>query len=79
MANPEHLQILMQGVETWNQWRSKNRDIKPDLTSVCLAGTDLSEADLSETAREYHRNRKLRDALIPLILLSVKESLKSSI
>ena len=31
MANPEHLQILEQGVEAWNQWRCHNPDIKPDL------------------------------------------------
>ena len=36
MANPEHLQILQQGVEAWNQWRDRNRDIKPDLVGANL-------------------------------------------
>jgi hypothetical protein len=31
MANPEHLEILKQGVEAWNEWREKNPDIEPDL------------------------------------------------
>ncbi len=24
MANPEHLAILKQGVEVWNEWRKRN-------------------------------------------------------
>ena len=31
MANPEHLQLLQQGVAAWNAWRHDNRDITPDL------------------------------------------------
>jgi uncharacterized protein YjbI with pentapeptide repeats len=46
MANPEHLQILKQGVEAWNAWREQNRDIKPDLTEADLTGADLTGADL---------------------------------
>jgi hypothetical protein len=41
MANPEHLEILKQGVETWNQWRQDIYRKKPD-----LAGEDLSKAEL---------------------------------
>jgi hypothetical protein len=32
MANPEHLQILRQGVKAWNAWRRQHRDITPDLS-----------------------------------------------
>ena len=49
MANPEHLDILKQGVEVWNQWREKNPDVVPDLIQAKLSGTDLSYADLSYT------------------------------
>ena len=44
MANPEHLQILKQGVEAWNQWRREHRDIMPDLDRANLDGADLSDA-----------------------------------
>lgn len=53
MANPEHLEILKQGVEVWNRWRKMYPEIKPDL---CFAGLtkmklyynlNLSDADLS--------------------------------
>jgi hypothetical protein len=52
MANPEHLEILKQGVEQWNKWREGHRDVKPDLREVelvaaYLTGADLSGADLS--------------------------------
>jgi uncharacterized protein YjbI with pentapeptide repeats len=43
MANEEHLKILEQGVEVWNQWRKENVGIQPD-----LSGADLREADLSD-------------------------------
>jgi len=38
MANPEHLKILKQGVEDWNQWRKDNPDIKPGLSEADLRG-----------------------------------------
>lgn len=45
MANQEHLKIFRQGVSIWNQWRSENPDLKPDLSH-----TDLSDIDLSNTS-----------------------------
>ncbi len=47
MANPEHLEILKQGVETWNQWRRDNPVVRPDLTMVNLGGVSLVGIDLS--------------------------------
>ena len=54
MANPEHLEILNQGVEVWNKWREENPDVVPDLSGEDLRKTDLSGAylewaDLSRT------------------------------
>jgi hypothetical protein len=34
MANPEHVEILKQGVEVWNKWRKENKAIVPDLSRV---------------------------------------------
>jgi uncharacterized protein YjbI with pentapeptide repeats len=47
MANPEHLQILEQGVEAWNAWRRRNRDITPDLEQANLSGAFLHDVDLT--------------------------------
>jgi hypothetical protein len=49
MANPEHLEILSQGVEAWNKWREKNREagLKPELSEAGLIGVNLHGADLS--------------------------------
>ena len=47
MANEEHLKILKQGTEDWNQWKKKNPEITPDLTEATLHKADLSEADLT--------------------------------
>lgn len=41
MANPKHLKILRQGVETWNQWRRDHPNVVPD-----LHGANLREANL---------------------------------
>jgi hypothetical protein len=53
MANEEHLGILKQGVEVWNQWREENPTIRPhlhnaDLWEADLSGANLIEADLRE-------------------------------
>jgi hypothetical protein len=48
MANEEHLKILKQGVEVWNQWREKHSHISPDLSKADLRGTKLGKADLHE-------------------------------
>jgi uncharacterized protein YjbI with pentapeptide repeats len=54
MADPEHLAILKQGVEAWNQWRQKYPAVKPDLSEADLRGPNfrgpnLSGVNLSET------------------------------
>jgi len=45
MADHQHLDILKQGIESWNQWRKEHPDIRPDLSDVNL--TDLSKRNLS--------------------------------
>lgn len=47
MANPEHLEILKQGTEAWNQWREAHREIIPDLNNADLRNADLSRIDLT--------------------------------
>ena len=57
MANGEHLALLKQGVDAWNQWKANNPDIRPNLSFATgkgiiirgakLRGVDLSRADLS--------------------------------
>ncbi len=46
MADKSHLNVLAQGVETWNSWR-KQASTVPDLNETKLAGVDLHGADLS--------------------------------
>jgi len=53
MANPEHLEILKQGVEQWNKWRDAHSGVMPDLSGAnrwgrYLSGANLSRANLSE-------------------------------
>jgi uncharacterized protein YjbI with pentapeptide repeats len=49
MANEEHVTLLKQGVDAWNAWRGKNRDVQPDLSGANLSGANLSEAELIGT------------------------------
>ncbi|HRI59339.1 MAG TPA: pentapeptide repeat-containing protein, partial [Saprospiraceae bacterium] len=53
MANPEHLKILKQGVEVWNNWRRENPEVRPDLSEAylrdaILAGANLVNVDFSK-------------------------------
>ena len=48
MANPDHLKILKQGVEVWNQWREESPETRPDLSREKLAQLDLPQADLRD-------------------------------
>jgi Pentapeptide repeats (8 copies) len=48
MANPEHLELLRQGVDVWNAWRAKEPFVRPDLRWVDLSGTRLNGANLTE-------------------------------
>jgi TIR domain/Pentapeptide repeats (8 copies) len=66
MANPEHLAILKQGVETWNKWRKINSPIRPDLKDVDLRETYLVDADLREV---NFSNARFGDANLNTALL----------
>ena len=48
MANQEHLAILKQGVETWNQWREEHPDVILDLSDADLSEANLNGANLIE-------------------------------
>ncbi len=48
MANPEHLEILKQGVEHWNRWRDHHPETIADLAEADLEKVDLSGANLGE-------------------------------
>jgi uncharacterized protein YjbI with pentapeptide repeats len=68
VANPEHLKILCQGVDRWNEWRKENPHISPNISSsdlsqkklsfinfshVSLQGCSLRETDLSNANLSY--------------------------
>ncbi len=48
MANEEHVRILKQGVEAWNDWRKKNPGKKPDLTLADLKKIRLRRVDFDQ-------------------------------
>jgi uncharacterized protein YjbI with pentapeptide repeats len=47
MANQEHVDRLLQGVEEWNQWRKENPEISPDLYGADFSGATLINADFN--------------------------------
>ncbi|MFL6282927.1 MAG: toll/interleukin-1 receptor domain-containing protein [Pyrinomonadaceae bacterium] len=49
MANSEHLELINQGVEAWNEWREHNPEIEPDLSSADLHYGELENVDFSAT------------------------------
>lgn len=49
MANPEHLKILKQGAQVWNDWRKWHAEIQPDLSNTDLSDAKLVKVNLSFT------------------------------
>jgi uncharacterized protein YjbI with pentapeptide repeats len=48
MANKDHLEILRQGIDVWNEWRKDNRQIIiTDFREVNLIGANLEGADFT--------------------------------
>ena len=47
MANKKQLEILKQGVESWNKWRNENSDDEIDLSEADLTRADLTGANLT--------------------------------
>jgi hypothetical protein len=71
MANEEHIRILRQGVEVWNQWRENNPEIEVDLYNANLSyaelnGVNLIKAKLSKADLSYAdlSHADLREAYI---------------
>lgn len=46
MPNPEHLEILRQGVLVWNEWRKRHPEIQPYLNDADLSGAYFRYAQL---------------------------------
>jgi hypothetical protein len=46
VEDEEHVCILRQGAEVWNQWRQENPAVEPDLRDVNLRDTNLGGANL---------------------------------
>ena len=47
MSKPQHLAVLKEGVDSWNQWRKLYPQLVPDLRWEDLRGYNLKGADLS--------------------------------
>jgi len=48
MANEEHLNLLLQGLEVWNRFRRTRPEVQPDLREADLSGYDFTRIDLSK-------------------------------
>ncbi|MBD2090286.1 pentapeptide repeat-containing protein [Microcoleus sp. FACHB-1515] len=59
MADEEHLRILGEGVDRWNQWRKDKSILQPNLYSADLSGANLRKANLR---RADLKNANLRSA-----------------
>jgi len=55
MANQEHLDILKQGVDVWNQWRNEHPELEPKLYGADLRGSKLRGANFSNADFSYAR------------------------
>ena len=47
-TNPDHLEKLMSGADSFNQWRDQNLQVIPDLENASLENANLAGYDLSK-------------------------------
>ncbi len=52
MANKQQLSLLKQGALLWNEWRTKNPAVQPDLREASLTGASLRGINLSRANLE---------------------------
>lgn len=66
MPNSEHLEIVQQGVRTWNAWREDNPAIRPDLSEADLNGAALWGIDFSgaNLRRSIFHDADIREATL---------------
>jgi hypothetical protein len=71
MDHPNHVYVLKQGVEAWNNWRRLNPDVRPSLRGAYLNGLPLCRLDLRDTDLRFAflfradlRGADLRGALL---------------
>ncbi len=48
MANPEHLALIKQGVNVWNEWYKQHPKVIPDFSQANLSNLNLSEINLNQ-------------------------------
>lgn len=65
MANPQHVDLLKQGVEAWNVWRELHPEIQPDLSGAELSELDLSRAYLADSHLHAQAAAKRQDPFEP--------------
>jgi hypothetical protein len=72
MMNQEHLNILKQGVDTWNKWREEHSDIMPILFGANLSNSNLSGVNFrgAYLVDAFLRGATLRGANLSGALLS---------
>ncbi len=64
MANEEHLKILKQGADAWNEWRKQIPQVLPELSQAGLSTTNSFGVSLggAKLARLTLANAQLRRA-----------------
>jgi uncharacterized protein YjbI with pentapeptide repeats len=50
MANPEHIEILFKGADTWNKWRRENPEVRPNLAKTNIRDASLRGMNLHYTS-----------------------------
>ena len=90
MANRQHLAILDQGVDAWNEWRELNPSVEPDLRGgsfqgrdlrgLQLDGADLVRADLREAdlSNSHFRKANFRKANLTGATLESIQAVRAS-